>query len=129
MALNTGERLEGGTVKDADGRPVVAISARSQTKYAAVSMNTASDNTVVAAVAGKKIAVLNYMLVAAGATTLTWKSAGNVKSGVMSLAANGQLAIGGEGAAPVMETNTAEALVLTPGSAVQVSGHVAYVEV
>lgn len=129
MALNAGERIEYGFVKDADGRMVVAMTPRTTVKYAAISMSTAADNTVVAAVAGKRIGVLNYVLVVAGATTLTWKSAANVKSGAMSLGANGQLTIGGEGAAPVMETNTGEALVLTPGSAVQVSGHVAYIEV
>jgi len=70
MTLNTGERVEGGTVKDADGRTVVSLTARSPIKLALISMATAADNVVVAAVAGKRLSVLNYIAVAAGATTV-----------------------------------------------------------
>lgn len=50
-----------------------------------------TDNTVVAAVVGKKIRVLAYVLVVTGAATARWESGagGTALSGQMSLAANG----------------------------------------
>lgn len=129
MALNSGERNYQGSVVDADGRMVVAVTARSQVKYASISVNTAADNTIVAAVPGKKIALLGYVLVASGAVTVQWKSGSTARSGAMALAANGGLAVNGDSELPLIETTAGEALVLTPGGAVQVSGHLAYAEV
>jgi hypothetical protein len=46
-----------------------------EVKYAPINGNTIAEHSIVAAVAGKRIVVLNYVLVAAGAVTVTWKSA------------------------------------------------------
>jgi len=58
-------------------------------KYAAISASSSGSNTVVAAVTGKRIRVLSYVMVAAGDVTATWQSASNNLSGGMALAANG----------------------------------------
>lgn len=87
---------------------------------------TAGDNTIVAANANSRIKVIGYVLVAAAATTATWKVGTTAVSGAMSLAANGGVS------APINETtawfSTAvnEGLVLTLGAGA-VQGHVVYV--
>jgi len=92
---------------------------------AAISAASSGANTVVAAQTGKQIRVLAYTVVAAAAVDATWKSASTAISGVMSLAANGGIAqpfteVG------CMQTVAGEALVLTLGGAVQVSGYLVY---
>lgn len=100
-------------------------------KYAVVSTATLGDNTVVAAVAGKRIAVESYALVVSGAVSVKWKSgAATDLSGAMALAANGGLAPAGAGPdSSLLATAAGGALVLNLSAAVQVSGHVAYREV
>lgn len=107
---------------------VVVDGGRGRTvKYAVVSESTAADNEVVAAVAGKKIRVLSYALSAAGAVTVTWKTAATALTGAMSLATGTPLVcIEPQGC---FETVAGEALNIAPGGAVQVSGHIAYIEV
>jgi len=104
--------------------------AMSVPKYAAIDCASSGDNTIVAAVAAKKIVVTNYLMIAAAAVDATWYSAsgGTALSGAMSLPANGGAAPGPVGH-PCMETVAGEALVLNLGGAVQVSGHLTYVEV
>jgi hypothetical protein len=94
---------------------------------AAVNATAAGANTVVAAVAGSKILVLQYVLVASNGVTVTWESQdGTVIGGPMTFAAQG-------GAAPPfnpvgqLETKLSQSLVLYLSGAVQVGGHVQYV--
>lgn len=97
-------------------------------KFAVVSASAAGDNTVVAAVASKKIRVISYVLVAAGAVTAKWRSGTTDISGPLAFAANG-------GAAPgynpfgFFETASGAALNLNLSAAVTVGGHITYVEV
>lgn len=85
---------------------------------------------VVAAVAGKKIRVLGYVLVASAAgVNPQWLSAANVLSGAMPLPAGGGVA-----AAPChpdlnagwLETNAGEALRLNAAAAGNLTGHLLY---
>jgi hypothetical protein len=99
-------------------------------KYAVISGASSGDNTVVAAVTGKKIRVLSFFLVAAGAVTVRFESgaSGTALTGVMSLAANGGLSC------PLnelgyFETAAGVLLNLELGGVVQVSGHLTYIEV
>ena len=53
--------------------------------YAKVDTAASGDTTIVSAVSGKKIRVVGYVLVAAGAVTVQWKDATATYSGAMSL--------------------------------------------
>lgn len=99
--------------------------------YAAISVSSSGDNTIVAAVTGRRIRVQNYTIIAAGSVSVTWKSGSNAISGAMPLAANGGAApaAGGpnaNGPDGVLETNGGEALILNLSGAVGVYGHLRY---
>lgn len=102
-------------------------------KFAAIAAASSGDNTIVAAVTGKRIKVISYVVVAAGAVTAKWKSgAGTDLSGAMSLAANGGVSMAppgaptGRRAGHLLQTASGAALVLNLGGAVSVAGHVSY---
>lgn len=99
-------------------------------KFAAIAASSSGDNTLVAAVASKKLRVLSYTLVAAGAVTCRFEdgAGGTAKSGVMSLAANGVLSVPFS-AVGHFETTANTLLNLELGGAVSVAGHICYVEV
>lgn len=98
---------------------------------AVISAATAADQTIVPAVAGKKIAVLGYVVVNGVATgqTITWKSGSTAISGAMPLpqSVGGGLSVpAGHPQVGYFTTAESAALVLTMSAATQVSGHVAY---
>jgi hypothetical protein len=103
--------------------------------YAPIDTASMGDNTIVAAVTGRRIRVVSYVLVAAGAVTAQWKdsAAATVKlAGAMSLITGvpveAQPMPEGRGAQyGHFETSAGNALVLNLGGNVQVSGHVSYV--
>lgn len=95
-----------------------------RTYFAKVDCSAAGANTIVPAIAGKPVRVLNYTLIAAAAVTVKWQSNATDLSGPLSLGSTG-------GASPqsplgLLETAPNEPLVLFLGGAVQVSGHIAY---
>ena len=97
-------------------------------------INRASSGEVVAAVAGKRIRVLSYLFSAAALVTVRWDSATTPLSGAMSAAAGTPFSapqgpISAGGTMGIMQTERGEALNLTLGGAVQVSGHLVYEEV
>lgn len=101
-------------------------------KYAVVNASASGSNTVVAAVANKRIRVLSYVIIASGAVTVTWQSASTAISGPMALAANGGAAPSAGQSVPAgligqFETNQGEALVVNLGSAISVGGHITYI--
>lgn len=101
-------------------------------KRAAVSGATSGNNTLVAAVTGKKIKVLGLVLYAAGAVDVRLESgaSGTALTGVMSLNAAGEHIILPM-ARPGMhwiETAAATLLNLELGAGVQVSGMIVYYE-
>lgn len=87
---------------------------------------TAGDNTIVAADTNRKIKVVGYVLVAAAATTVTWKRGTTALSGAMALAANGAVPAPVNETTAWFETAVNEALVMTLGAGA-VQGHVVYV--
>jgi hypothetical protein len=103
-------------------------------KRVAISAAVSGDNTLIPAVAGKKLCVLGVFLMAGGAVNATFYSGppatGKALSGPVPMAANGGFVVP-PSANPEMhwiETAAGEALVLKLDSAVQVSGFVVYYE-
>ena len=99
-------------------------------KYAVIDEASSGNNTVIAAVAGKNIRVLGYVLVAAGAVTVRFEDGANgtALTGQMTIAENGGVA---SGFCPVgwFQTSDNTLLNLELSGATSVDGHVVYVEV
>lgn len=96
----------------------------------AVAASNSGDNTLVAAVAGKKIRVLACVLIAASAVTIRFES------GAGGTAMTGQMPVGANGGFTLpynphgwFDTIAGELLNLELGGAVAVAGVVVYVEV
>jgi hypothetical protein len=98
-----------------------------QIKFASISL--AATGTLVPAVTGKKIRVISYVIVAASAVSVNFENGTTNISGVMDLAANSGIDYVGSRDAPAFETSSAALLGLTLSGAVQVSGHLTYVEI
>lgn len=103
-------------------------------KFAAINASASGSNAIVAAVTGKRIRVVSYVIVAAGAVTATWQSASTALSGPMSLASSGGASasvgiLAPGGAYGLFQTEAGEALNLSLGGAVTVAGHLCYIEV
>lgn len=98
-------------------------------KYAAISAASSGDNTIVAAVVGKRIRVLSCFLVAAAAVTAKFQSGagGTDLTGAASLSANGGYVLPfNEGGWFQTDPNTL--LNLSLGGAQAVAGAVSYIE-
>lgn len=93
---------------------------------APINVATAGDATIVPAVAGKRIKVVGYVLVAGGSVSVTWKSNATPLSGPLSLAANGGVSAHAAPPGFVLRTNRGEGLVLNLSGSVQVGGHITY---
>jgi len=97
--------------------------------------NAAAGNTLVPAVASKKLCVLGVCLIAAGAVNATFYSGpadtGTAISAALALAANGGfvLPVPGDREQYWFATNAGEALTLLLSAAVQCSGWIVYFEV
>jgi hypothetical protein len=96
---------------------------------AVISATSDGSNTVVAAVTGKKIRVLGYVLNVNAAGTVQWLSAATAKSGAM------EFPDGGGATAPLcdptsevfwFETVAGEALNISNAAGVDALGHVVY---
>lgn len=90
-----------------------------------VKIDTAVTSTeLVAAVAGQVVGVIGYNMVAAGAVTAQFKSATTALTGAMSMITGVPVvADSGDVRLPIFQTAKGEALNLTLGGTVQVSGH------
>ena len=107
------------------------MSLKSEAQYASVSAATAGNNTLVAAVVGKKIRVLSAVLVASGgANTVRFESDddGTSLTGQMDLAADGQLVLSLNGFG-WFETVAGELLNLELSGATAVEGCLVYQEI
>ena len=104
-------------------------------KYAAIAAASSGDNTLVAAVASKKIRVLSMTLVAASAVSIYFTSGagGTVIFGgstnKMALAANGGFVLPYSNVGYFENSSANQALVMNLSSAVAVSGGLTYIEV
>lgn len=101
-------------------------------EFAAIDTASSGDQVIITGDKRKKIKVVSYVFVANAALAVRWISkpaSGTSKnlSGAMSLAANGGVsATGGDPAGWLFETEQGHDLVLNLGTAVQISGHVAF---
>jgi len=116
---------EGGPVhitEAIEGEIIVPI-----TYKAVINFLLAETKEIVAAVAGRKISVANIALTVGGETDLTWLSAATPISGAMALGGTNEPRgmTHGLGDYP-LQTAAGEALNLTSGTAVQVSGYITY---
>lgn len=102
----------------------------SEAKFAAIDVAGSGDNTIVAAVTGKKIRVLALFLVASAAVTVRFESGagGTALTGQMQLGANGVLVLP-ENANGWFQTAAAALLNLELSGAVSVDGGLVYLEV
>ncbi len=99
-------------------------------KFAIINASASGDNTIVAAVGGKKIRVLRYTAIARDVVTARWYSAlaGIALSGPLDFSLKGGIA---EPFCPVgiYETAVGQPLVLNLSSAVLLGGYLTYIEV
>lgn len=103
---------------------------QSDVQFLAVDVAASGDNTLVAAVTGKKIRVVAFVLVAAGTVTARFESGagGTALTGQMSMAVNTQISAP-YNPAGWFETAAAALLNLELSGAVSVDGFLAYVTV
>lgn len=95
--------------------------------FVVVSPTAIADNAIVAAVAGKRIYVVSFMLSASGgANNATWKTAATAISPVLVLGANGFVSGTGRRDTPLFATAPGEALNLALTAATVVGTQVAY---
>lgn len=98
---------------------------QSEIQFARVNASTDGDNTVVAAVAAKKIRVLGYNLTSRTAGLLTVKSSTTSTLAELDLVADTPVPYGGP--APAFETVAGELLNFNVAATVDVVGHITYV--
>ena len=103
----------------------------SDVKYVRVNATSDGDNTVVAAVAGKSIRVLGYVLTAtaAGLITLQDTAGTPVVHAQLSLATNGTASYAGGLQAPAFETASGTGVEISNPSSVDTVGHLTYIEI
>lgn len=97
--------------------------------FARINADADGDNTVVAAVTGKRIRVLGYAFLVSAAGMITFKSGAATALAEFTAAANGGASYGGGGDAPAFQTAVGEALVVNNPAAVDTNGHLVYQEV
>lgn len=105
---------------------------KSEAQYAVISASTGGNNTLVAAVTGKKIRVIAAVLVASGgANTIRFESAadGTALTGQMDIADNGQLVLPYNGDGWFQSDVVSELLNLELSDATLVAGMLTYLEV
>ncbi len=99
--------------------PLIANSRPYRANFA---ISTATDTTIVAAVAAKHSVVVNMVLAMASGQTVIWKSGTSVLSGAIEA---GYTA--GDSYAGLLETAVNEALIITSSAASAIDGHLTYV--
>jgi hypothetical protein len=99
-------------------------------KYAAISASSAAGPfTLVAAVTGKRIRVINYVLNVTAAVTAQFKSGDTVVSGAMEFAAKSTVSSAAVGVDGLFQTDAGVALTLVVGGSTAIAGHLCYIEV
>lgn len=101
--------------------------ATSATKFAVISVSSAGDNTIVAAVASNVIRVISFLISSSGVVNVKWKSAATDKTGLIYLDTKGG-AVGPYNPDGHFQTGVNEALILNLSAAVAVGGVLSYVE-
>lgn len=93
-------------------------------KFAVITA-TSGAPTVVAAITGRKIRVLEYVFTSTTAQGVKWQSGSTDLSGNITIDANGGISAKNE--LGLVETAAGEALKLTPDGAGTINGHIVYV--
>ncbi len=106
----------------------VGVSTHLIPKQAVISVASATDNEIVAAVANKRICVVDWNCMAAGTTTITWKSGATAISGGYPLVANVGISVNHSVPDFSLKTSMGQALNLALSAAEQVSGYLTYYE-
>ena len=109
---------------------IVAASTNVTPKYVSISANTSGDNTILAAVTGKKIRILSLVIVSAGTVNIRLESGagGTALTGVMPLVVNNSL-VWPLNQYGYTETAAATLLNLELSAGVAVTGCLTYIEV
>jgi hypothetical protein len=94
--------------------------------YASITSAASGDNTVVAAVAGKKIQVERFVISSSGTVNAKWRSGTTDISGLLYMVANSGVTCPGSGSEYWLETAAGQALVLNLSAAIAVGGLVVY---
>jgi hypothetical protein len=102
-----------------------------QNQTASIDFNTAATQTVIPAVAGKRIVVYGYVLFngVATAQSVQFKSGSTLLAGVQQLplsVGGGAVVYTGDQSISLFMTNIGDALSLTMTAATQVGGHISY---
>lgn len=103
-------------------------------KTAVITASASGATQLVAAVAGKRIRVLHYRLMASGAVSVKFQSASTDITGLMPFAANGGISAGAPSIIPAglifeFQTEPGEALNINLSGAVAVGGYMLYQEI
>ena len=113
----------------ADGNTIYCGNENAPIKYEVIDDATSGNNTIISAVTGKRIVVLQYVLIASGAVTVRFESGagGTALTGQMQIAANGGVSAN---CAPYGCFATAAAALLNMelSGATSVDGHITYIE-
>lgn len=102
-----------------------ALVDRRDVKTASVAATADGDNTVVAAVTGKRIVVVGYQLTSTTTAVATVKS-GSTSLFALSMTAAVHVPYAGSAQAPAFATAAGEALVVSTTAGQDVTGHLAY---
>lgn len=95
-------------------------------KSAPIDFALTGDQTIIAAVPGRRIKVYAIMLNTVLALTVRFKSGGNNLTGAIALGVNSVVNIATAAPSFLLATNIGEAFVMNLGTAIQASGFVSY---
>jgi hypothetical protein len=117
-----------GTAQESSSMTVAGASVTP--KFAVIDVASAGDNTLIAAVVGKKIRVLSYTIIASADVTVRFESGagGTALTGQMQVAGNGGVHVAYSSVGH-FETATNTLLNLELSGATSVDGHLTYIEV
>lgn len=127
--LPAGTNTIGGVIARASTGVIYNGTSALTPKFAAIAASSAGDNTLIAAVSGKRLRVLKYTVLTPGSVSLKFRSGATADlTGPMPLAAN--CGVGGAYCpAGLFETAPGQPLVLNLSSGAAVAGHLTYIEV
>ncbi len=128
-SLPSGTNTIGGVIAQASTGVIYNGTAALTPKFVAISAEAAGDNTLVAAVPGKRLRVLKYTLLSSGFVGVKFRSGATADlTGSMPLAANSGVG-GAYCPAGLFETATGDPLVVNLSAGVGIAGHLTYIEV
>lgn len=98
-------------------------------KFAKIDATLDGANTVLAAVAGKKLRIINYVVTVTVAGVLEFEDGAGADLGFLSLGANGGASFDGKLESPAFETAAGQSFVVRTIATQDAKGHLCYVEI